>query len=172
MRNRRWIVKWLIYSFFAVLCMLLQCAFFDRIIILGVHPAVMPVLVALVATLEGTAGGAFFGLFAGLLCDYAVHPSEGFYAIALMLFGASAGWLCDNVFRKRFLISAAMSLAGLVITSVFYFLIYFASGGKAGPSALFLVTLPEALLSMPFVLLYFPVRAFSRIINRGNSLLS
>ena len=86
MTRRLITIKWLFYSLWTLLFLLVQQLVLPYIRIWGVHPFLLPALAAVAASFEGRWEGPIYGLVLGLICDL-LFPGAFpcFYAITLLL---------------------------------------------------------------------------------------
>ena len=91
MTRRLITIKWLFYSLWTLLFLLVQQLVLPYIRIWGVHPFLLPALAAVAASFEGRWDGPIYGLVLGLICDL-LFPGAFpcFYAITLLLSAVAA----------------------------------------------------------------------------------
>jgi len=155
---KRYIVfKWTCYALAAALLLLLDTLLLRFVRIGGIFPFLPPMIVGVVASYEGSRASPFFALGFGLLCDLSmVSPAPGFFCLIFTLAALAASLLAENLFSPGFLCSFVSTLLCYLFTALGRFLVLF----TAGESALGLVlslALRELLLSLPLLLLVFPL---------------
>lgn len=152
---------WALFALLYLLVILLQTTLFGRVRPLGVKLDLMPVVVVCIALQVGHEAGGFFGLLAGFVW-YATGADDGILAmVTFTVFGILAGWLCDNVFSRRFLPALLLTLGALLCHETAVFLLKFYLGGASG--TLFLWALLTTALSLPACpLIYLAAKAMRK----------
>ena len=113
-RNRK-ILMWALFALLYLLVILAQTTLFGRVRLLGVKLNLMPIAMVCIAMQVGHEAGGLFGLIAGFSW-YAAGADDGALAmVSYTVFGILAGWLCDNLFRRRFLPAALLSFAAVLL---------------------------------------------------------
>ncbi len=113
-RNRTYLM-WALFALLYLLVMLVQTTLFGRVRLLGVKLNLMPIAMVCIAMHVGHEAGGLFGLIAGFSW-YAAGADDGALAmVSFTVFGILAGWLCDTVFRRRFLPAALLSFAAVLL---------------------------------------------------------
>ena len=102
MTRRLITIKWLFYSLWTLLFLLVQQLVLPYIRIWGVHPFLLPALAAVAASFEGRWEGPIYGLVLGLICDL-LFPGAFpcFYAITLLLSAVAAGLAARRAIMAR-----------------------------------------------------------------------
>lgn len=152
-----YVVKWTVYALATALLACLQGLIGNHLAVFGLYAFLYPILPAVLASYEGSYQGGIFALFYGLLCDVLVPvPFRGMYTIAFTAAALLAGRIGENLIRPGFLCSLTVAALSLAITAGLRFLTVFLSGG--GYYLLMgRIALGEALLTMPYLLIVFPV---------------
>ena len=119
MTRRLITIKWLFYSLWTLLFLLVQQLVLPYIRIAGVHPFLLPLLSAVAASLEGKWEGPVFGLVLGLVCDM-LFPGAFpcFYAVALPLCAAVAGFAARHAIMPGAVCSLVVSAAAMIQTDL------------------------------------------------------
>ena len=90
MTRRLLTLKWLFYSLWTLLFLLVQQLVLPHLRIWGVHPFLLPALAAIAASFEGKREGPVFAIILGLVCDALFTGAfPGFYTAALLLSAVS-----------------------------------------------------------------------------------
>ena len=162
-KKYRAIRKWVFYGLAYTVLAVLQTTVVPNIVLLGVHPNLLPMAAAMVAVLEGGVPGAMFGLFAGIICD-ALYPTfEIIHMLFLFVSGYFIGRLVAALFRRNFVVCALSALISLTVLDFLLALLFFLIPGRAGSSVLYEVVLPEIALS---ALATPPVYGLLRLVHR------
>ncbi len=151
------IFKWLQYALVALVCMLVQSALLQCISILGVMPFVYPVLAVLPAMFEREVSGTIFALAFGVVCDAALPaPIPCFYTLIFPVAGLCAALLSKSWVTGGPLCALVNGAVALAATDLFHGLIL-AIKGTAAWGAVFVTMGKELLVTLPFVLLLYPL---------------
>ncbi|NLU23159.1 MAG: hypothetical protein GXW99_00260 [Clostridiales bacterium] len=119
------IMKWILYSAGALCVVLIQSLILNHIRILSVHPFLIPMLAAIVASFEGPRDGCVFGLIFGVLCDVTTQPPiPCFYTLAFVLIAFLSALVAKNLIAPGFCCSLVVSAMSLLVTQLFYTLIF------------------------------------------------
>lgn len=114
-QRTRTYLMWVFFSLLYLLVMLVQTTLFGRMRLLGVKLNLMPMVIVCIAMQVGHEAGGLFGLIAGF-CWYAAGADDAALAmVSYTVFGILAGWLCDNLFRRRFLPAAFLSFSAVLL---------------------------------------------------------
>ena len=151
------IIKWLQYALAALLGLLVQGALLQRISILGVMPFVYPVLAVLPAMFEREVSGTIFALTFGVVCDSALPaPIPCFYTLIFPLAALCAALLSKSWVSGGPLCALVNAAVALAVTDLFHGLIL-AMKGQAAWGAAFITMGKEIVVTLPFVLLLYPL---------------
>ena len=164
MTHRLIAIKWTLYGLWTLLFLLMQQLVLPYLCIAGVHPFLLPLLSAVAASLEGKWAGPVFGLVLGLVCDM-LFPGAFpcFYAVALPLCAAVAGFAARHAIMPGLVCSLAVSAAALLLTGGLNTLASAYFFGTPLRSALWLMA-REMLVSLPLAIVIHP--AFFRVHRR------
>lgn len=165
--RRRIFYRWLFYSLATFLFLFLQNVLLNHLVVHGIHPFLLPALVAIAATLESRREGFLFAAALGLLLDLAIPAAiPCFYLLSLCLCALLSSLVSRRLIVPGFICSMVCATGATVLCSLLsaFFYNYFHSiplllTGK--------IALIELLLSLLFFLpvhgLYFVIhRRFSR----------
>ena len=155
------IFKWTLYALAALLCLVVQGIFLQRLTIWGVIPFLYPLLAVIPATYEGPTAGTVFALAAGIVCDLVLPDAfPCLYTLIFPAVGLLSGLLARGVLRAGFLCSLAGSAAAFLILDTFRCLLLRLGRQNAMGTGLsimgreFLITAP---LVIPMTLLFYAV---------------
>ena len=113
-----------------------QTTLFGRVRFQGVKLSILPIAMVCIAMQVDHEAAGFIALLAGL-CWYALGAEDGTLAIVTFpIVGILTGWLCCNVFSRRFFPALLLSLGALVIHEGALFLIKYYLGSAPGETAL------------------------------------
>ena len=164
MTQRMLTIKWVFYSLWTLLFLLVQQLVLPHIRIWGVHPFLLPMLSAVAASFEGKREGPIFGLALGLVCDLLFTGAfPCFYAVTLLLSALMAGLAARHLIMPGLVCSLAVSAAALVLTGLFNTAAVSYSYGAPLTAALWLIV-RELMVSLPVAVLIH--LAFSRVHRR------
>lgn len=153
---------WAFFALLYLLVMLVQTTLFGRVRLFGVKLNLMPMVIVCIAMQVGHEAGGFFGLLAGF-CWYAAGADDGTLSmVTFTVFGILAGWLCDNLFRRRFLPAATLCLLALLVHEGAKFLLKFYLGGANGRLLLW-VPVITALSLLVSPLIYLLAKAIGKV---------
>ncbi len=156
--HRQSIIKWCMYGLLLWFVCAIQISLPLRVS--DVHAVPIIAMAVVAAVLEGPRGGAVYGFFAGLLCDAFTAGADGFFAIYMLIAGYVVGAVVRRYFRVSLMTALIWAFAAHAVADLLYFLFFMLIPGRAGPSALAQVALPELLLTLPYV-------PFIYLISRG-----
>ncbi len=164
MLKREILFKWLFYALIIWFFATLQISVLTAIKPFGVHPFIMPGLVAVFALFEGKIAGGTVGLLAGLFCDAFYSQTEGYFAIALMVLGILTGVLSVYIFDKNLISAFIWSIGTYLLVDFFYFIFFVLFPQRGGWGALVSTGFPEIGISMLLLpIVYLPIKLVSRI---------
>lgn len=164
MTRRLLTIKWLLYSLWTLLFLLLQQLALPYVRIWGVHPFVLPALAAIAASFEGKREGPVYGLVLGLVCDLLFSGAfPCFYAVTLLLSALVAGVAARRLIMPGPVCSLAVSAAAMLMTDLLNAAAFSYTYGTSFAASLWL-TARELLLSLPVAMLIH--LAFSRVHRR------
>ena len=128
-------IMWALYAALFLLVMLVQTTLFGRVRFFGVKLSLMPIVLVCVTMRTGHEAGGLFGLLTGLFW-FALGTDDGTMAIvSFTVIGILAGWLCDNVFPRRFFPALFLSLGALLLHEGGLFLVKFYLGSATADLA-------------------------------------
>jgi len=155
---KRYIVfKWLCYALATALLLLLDTFLLQHIRIGGILPFLPPMITGVVASFEGSKASPFFGLVFGLLCDLATFsPGPGFFCMIFTLSALISSLLAENLFSPGLLCSFVSTLICYTLTALGRMFLLF-TAGETGLGLMCSLALRELLLSLPLLLLVFPL---------------
>lgn len=157
------IIKWSLYTAAALLCLLIQSAFLQRITVWGVIPFLYPLLAVLPATWEAPVSGTVFALCMGVLCDLLLPgPVPCLYTLIFPLAGLCAALLAKSVLPAGFLCSLAGTAAAFLLLDGFRCLLLWING-QSGWQAGGWLMIREFCVTAPLVI---PVTALFRAVAR------
>ena len=164
MTRRMTTLKWVFYSLWTLVFLLVQQLVFPYLRIAGVHPFILPSLAAIAASFEGKREGPVYALVLGLVCDTLFTGAfPCFYAVVLTLSALLAGQAARRLIMPGAVCSLAVSAGALLLTDLFNAVAFTYSHGTPPGEAMWL-TAREILLSLPFAMLVHLV--FSRVHRR------
>ena len=164
MTRRMTTLKWVFYALWTLVFLLVQQLVFPYLRIAGVHPFILPSLVAIAASFEGKREGPVYALVLGLVCDTLFTGAfPCFYAVVLTLSALLAGQAARRLIMPGAVCSLAVSAGALLLTDLFNAVAFTYSHGTPPGEAMWL-TAREILLSLPFAMLVHLV--FSRVHRR------
>lgn len=112
---------------FVLICYLLQCTVFPKLVLASVKPNLMIVVTAAFGFMRGTKEGMLIGFFSGLLMDIQFGNILGFYALIYLLIGYVNGlfeqmYYDEDIKLPLILIAASEVVYGLVIYVLMFLL--------------------------------------------------
>lgn len=157
-------IKLLLYGVVLLLALLMDGAAFG-----AVHPrytpSVMPIAVACIGLWEGTYRGVVYGLIGGCLTAWSGNLSMygAWKLLVLTVVGLGAGILSERFLLQSLKTIFSISAVALFLTEGLYTM-FLSADGTLASGAFFNQFLPCCLISLVFVLLFYPVTAgISRI---------
>lgn len=164
MTRRALTFKWLFYSLWTLLFLLLQQLVLPFLHVWDVHPFLIPPLAAIAASFEGRREGLTYALVLGLVCSLlfdGVFPCS--YAVISLLCAIAAGVSAHRLIMPGPVCSLVVSAMALLLNGLVSGMALSYSYGAPFTAALGL-TVRELLISLPFAM---PVHlAFSRVHRR------
>ena len=125
MSRRDLTVKWALYGAAVLAVVLVQSLVLNYIRVLSVHPFLLPMLVGVIAAFEGPQGGCTFGLVFGALCDMTTQAAiPCFYTLDFVLIAFLSALIAKNLIAPGFFCSLLVSAISLLVTQLFYTLIF------------------------------------------------
>lgn len=153
--------RWLFYALAALLFLAIQSLFLNRVSLWGVHPFVLPVLVAVASSWEDRQECLCAAAVFGLLCDLwlpGVIPC--FYFLSFSLCAFLAGIVSSRWISPGFFCAILNTVFSLVLNGALCALFLTYRGGSSTAAAALLAG-KELLLSLPLTvpvyLLFFPI---------------
>ena len=165
--RRRIFFRWLFYGTACVLFALLQSLLLNRLSLWGIHPFLLPALIAVAAAFEARRESVVFALFLGFFCDLAMPGIiPCFYELAFTLCALLSSFVSRRLIVPGLVCSMVCCGASTVFCSVLYALLFAYSHSITAMDALFLV-LRELLMSAPcFLPVHFVFQAIHRRFRR------
>lgn len=157
------IIKWLLYTAAAALCLFVQTALLQRVTIWGVIPFIYPLAAVIPATYEDIVPGTAFALAAGVVCDLLLPEAfPCLYTLIFPIAGLAAGLLSRSVLPAGIFCSLAAGFSAFLLTDLFRCVLLALSGHAAWGAGLS-VMLREFLVTLPSI---FPVTALFSAVHR------
>ena len=140
-----------------IICFLLQTSLFSFLRISGVVPNCLLILVITVAYTNGQIPAMITGFFAGLLLDLCFSETVGFCAILYMVVAFLAGFAHKIYYERDYFVPGALVLAGELVYSFMYYVLFFLLRGKLELHTYFIYTiLPRMLYTILISLVLYP----------------
>lgn len=150
--------RFLFYSFFLMVFLLLQTTVLHYAAIYGVIPNILAVFVIITALLRGNVEGAVVGFFAGLFIDMLFGSVLGFYALLGFFLGIAAGSVNKRLFKENLLVVVFFTfIYSIAYESLVYIINNIMSGNMELLHVLTRVMLPEAVYNSAVAVLIFPL---------------
>ena len=160
-RNRTYLM-WAFFALLYLLVMLVQTTLFGRVRLFGVKLNLMPIAIVCIAMQVGHEAGGLFGLIAGFSWYAAGADDAALAMVSFTVFGILAGWLCDNLFRRRFLPAAFLSLLALLLHEGARFVLKFYLGG-ANPRLILWVPVIAGLSMLVSPVIYLLAKVIGKV---------
>ena len=155
MTQRDYALKWLSYSLATLLLVIVQDMILNRITVWGVHPFILPLIVALAAMWEGNEG-VIFALVFGLLTDLtAKGPIPCFYTLAFFVICAASMLIIKHLIVPGFFCGIVLSVLSIILCDLLQILFLSYNVGISVHSALLLMA-KELISAVCMPLIYFP----------------
>lgn len=157
-------MKMALYGVVLLAAMLLDGAVFGALQ-LRYSPTVMPIAVACIGLWEGTERGTILGLVGGCLWAWSTRLSMygAWCIVVLTLVGLAAGLLAERFLLQGWKTALSVSVPALFFTDGVYTIIR-SINGTMPAGAFFNEFLPKCLISLLFIVIFFPVTQYiSRI---------
>lgn len=140
-----------------IFCFLLQTSLFSFIRISGVVPNCLLILVITLAYTKGQISAMVTGFFAGMLLDLCFSETVGFCAILYMIVAFLAGFSNKIYYERDYFVPGALILAGELVYSFMYYILFFLLRGKLELHTYFIYTiLPRMLYTILVSLALYP----------------
>ncbi|MBQ7863284.1 MAG: rod shape-determining protein MreD [Lachnospiraceae bacterium] len=140
-----------------IFCFLLQTSLFSFIRISGVVPNCLLILVITIAYTKGQISAMVTGFFAGILLDLCFSETVGFCAILYMIVAFLAGFSNKIYYERDYFVPGALILAGELVYSFMYYILFFLLRGKLELHTYFIYTiLPRMLYTILVSLALYP----------------
>ena len=140
-----------------IFCFLLQTSLFSFIRISGVVPNCLLILVITLAYTKGQISAMVTGCFAGMLLDLCFSETVGFCAILYMIVAFLAGFSNKIYYERDYFVPGALILAGELVYSFMYYILFFLLRGKLELHTYFIYTiLPRMLYTILVSLALYP----------------
>ncbi len=166
-RNRKKIIRLLIYVPLILIAYILQASVFSELPMGGAKPLILPVAATAFAMFGGRVRGGAFGLVCGLLCDVALCRPAILFTLLLPAAGILIGTLFETLLAQGFP-SYLLCCIVLLLVSAFcqMFGLLFYSGAQIGD--LSVTAAYQTLYSLVFTIpIYWLTRAISRVSGRA-----
>jgi len=140
-----------------IVCFLLQTSLFSFFRISGVVPNCLLILVITVAYTRGQISAIVTGFFAGILLDLCFSETVGFCAVIYMVVAFLAGFAHKIYYERDYFVPGALILAGELLYSFLYYVLFFLLRGKLELHTYFVYTiLPRMLYTILVSLALYP----------------
>lgn len=140
-----------------IFCFLLQTSLFSFFRISGVVPNCLLILVITLAYTKGQVSAMVTGFFAGILLDLCFSETVGFCAILYMIVAFLAGFSNKIYYERDYFVPGALILAGELVYSFMYYILFFLLRGKLELHTYFIYTiLPRMLYTILAGLALYP----------------
>lgn len=140
-----------------IVCFLLQTSLFSFLRISGVVPNCLLILVITIAYTRGQIPAIVTGFFAGILLDLCFSETVGFCAVIYMVVAFLAGYAHKIYYERDYFVPGALVLAGELIYSFMYYVLFFLLRGKLELHTYFIYTiLPRMLYTILVSLALYP----------------
>ena len=140
-----------------IVCFLLQTSLFSFLRISGVVPNCLLILVITIAYTRGQIPAIVTGFFAGILLDLCFSETVGFCAVIYMVVAFLAGYAHKIYYERDYFVPGALILAGELLYSFIYYVLFFLLRGKLELHTYFIYTiLPRMLYTILVSLALYP----------------
>ena len=140
-----------------IVCFLLQTSLFSFLRISGVVPNCLLILVITIAYTRGQIPAIVTGFFAGILLDLCFSETVGFCAVIYMVVAFLAGYAHKIYYERDYFVPGALILAGELLYSFIYYVLFFLLRGKLELHTYFIYTiLPRMLYTILASLALYP----------------
>ena len=140
-----------------IVCFLLQTSLFSFLRISGVVPNCLLILVITIAYTRGQIPAIVTGFFAGILLDLCFSETVGFCAVIYMVVAFLAGYAHKIYYERDYFVPGALVLAGELLYSFMYYVLFFLLRGKLELHTYFIYTiLPRMLYTILVSLVLYP----------------
>jgi len=157
------IFKWALYGAATALCLFIQIALFQRLIIWDVIPFIYPLLAAIPATFARPVSGTVFALCVGVVCDLLLPGSfPCLYTMTFPLAGLCAALLSKGLLPTGILCSLVSSAVSFLVTDLFRCFLLWANRTPAWHTG-FEIMAREFLITAPLII---PVTLLFRTVYR------
>ena len=152
MTRRNFAIKWLLYGLATLLFVVLQSLLLNHITLWGIHPFLLPLIVALATMWEGNEG-VVFSLIFGLLTDLTTTgPIPCFYTLAFFVVAVTV-----MLIAKHLIVPGLLSILSIVLCDLLQMLfLSYRAGISLLPALLLMGKELISVACMPLV--YFPYR--------------
>ena len=165
--RRRIFFRWLFYGGAAVIFIFLQSALLDHLSFRGIHPVLLPALIAVAAAFEARRESFIFALTLGVLCDLSIPGViPCFYLLAFTFCAVLSSFVSRRLIVPGFVCSMVCCAASTAFCGLLYALLFAFSHPVSAADALLLVAW-ELLVSIPWFLpIHFVFQAIHRRFRR------
>lgn len=140
-----------------IVCFLMQTSLFSFLRISGVVPNCLLILVITIAYTRGQIPAIVTGFFAGILLDLCFSETVGFCAVIYMVVAFLAGYAHKIYYERDYFVPGALILAGELLYSFMYYVLFFLLRGKLELHTYFIYTiLPRMLYTILISLALYP----------------
>ena len=130
---------------------------FSFLRISGVVPNCLLILVITIAYTRGQIPAIVTGFFAGILLDLCFSETVGFCAVIYMVVSFLAGYAHKIYYERDYFVPGALILAGELLYSFMYYVLFFLLRGKLELHTYFIYTiLPRMLYTILISLALYP----------------
>lgn len=157
MTRHDYAIKWLFYSLATLLLLIVQSFILNHITLWGIHPFILPIIVALATMREGSEGLIFSFAF-GLLTDLTVTaPIPCFYMLAFLVVSIVTMIIVKRLIVPGFFCALITSLSSIILCDLLQILfLSYTAGISVLPAFLLMAKELISVVCMP--LIYFPFR--------------
>ena len=147
-------LMWGLYAVLFLAVLLMQTLVFGRSRFFGVKLNLIPVVIVCIALWVGHEAGGVFGLAAGFVWFLTGADYGPLSILTLTVCGILAGWLCVNLFPRRFGSALILCIGGLVFHEGFQFLLKYYLAQADGSMLVWIpITTGLSVLSCPVIYL-------------------
>ena len=147
-------LMWGLYAVLFLAVLLMQTLVFGRSRFFGVKLNLIPVVIVCIALWVGHEAGGVFGLAAGFVWFLTGADYGSLSIVTLTVCGILSGWLCVNLFPRRFGSALILCIGGLLLHEGIQFLLKYYLAQADGSMLIWIpVTAGLSALSCPVIYL-------------------